>query len=139
LWAFRNNAQDVYDLEINRYIQDPSGENFVRLLAHTFDHNTSNLISRAGDQMAGWLATESQKLFSPIVRRHLEKIHDSLLLEYVEQEKHDQKSLARLAGIAEGGESQACIALRIQAENIQNVLAGQDLSNWREILGPFLP
>lgn len=139
VWSFRNNAQDFFDQAVSRYTLDPSEDNFIRLLAHTYNPHTFHLMSRAGDMVSGWVVGETNKHFSPIVRRHLAKIHDSLVLEYREQEKHDQKSLARLEGIAIGGESQACTALRIQAENIQNLLDNGDLSNWRDALGAFLP
>lgn len=135
----RNNTQDVFDREVSRFVADPTDENLVRVMAFTWDNFTHHQLSRAGDAFLGFISDESNRRYPPIVRRHLTRIHDSLVAEYREQEKFDQKSLARLEGIASGGESQACIELRIRAEKIQELLEGGDLASWREVLAPFLP
>ena len=75
----------------------------------------------------------------PLVRKHLTRIHDSLCAEYNAQEQADKKALARLEGVASGGESQACIEIRVQTERIRGLLDGGDLTDWRSALGPFLP
>jgi len=75
----------------------------------------------------------------PLVRKHLTRIHDSLCAEYAEQEAADKKALARLDGVATGGESQACIEIRVQADRIRGLLDGGNLTDWRAALGPFLP
>jgi hypothetical protein len=108
-------------------------------MAHTYDNFTAGQISRAAEQVEAYLSGERQRLFTPIVRKHLERIHDSLSAEYSAQETADRGSLARLAGIASGGESAACVEIRVQGERIRELLQNDNLSNWREALAPFLP
>ena len=139
LWDTRNNTQGVYDTYAARYLDDPSELNYLGLMAHTYDNFTAGQISRAAEMAEGYLAGERQRLFTPIVRKHLERIHDSLSAEYAQQSTADRGSLARLAGIASGGESAACIEIRVQGERIRELLQNDNLSNWREALAPFLP
>jgi hypothetical protein len=140
IWSVRNNPQEVFDSYAGKYLNEPTEANYIAMMAHTFSQPFHGiLMSRAGEQIEGYLAGERQRLYAPLVRKHLTRIYHSLLAEYSEQEKADKRSLQRLEGIASGGESQACIELRNQAERIRGLLDGGDLSNWREALGAFLP
>lgn len=139
LWETRNNTQAVFDAYAAKYLNDPSEQNYVALLAHTYDTFTAGQISRAAEQVEAYLNGERQRLFTPIVRKHLERIHDSLSAEYAAQETADRGSLARLAGIASGGESAACIEIRVQGQQIRELLQSDNLTNWREALAAFLP
>lgn len=140
IWSIRNNPQEVFDSYAAKYLNEPTEANYVALVAHSFSQPMHGiLMGRAADQIQAYLNGERQRLFSPLVQKHLTRIYHSLLAEYSEQEKADKKSLQRLEGIASGGESQACIELRNQAERIRILLDGGDLSNWRDALGAFLP
>jgi len=140
IWETRNNPQEVFDKYAGRYLNEPSEENYIAMMAHSFSQpQHSWLMGRAGDQFTSYLNGERERLFPPLVRKHLTRIYHSLLAEYAEQEKADRKSLARLEGIASGGESQACIELRNRAEQIRQLLEGGNLSDWRSALGAFLP
>ena len=139
LWDTRNNTLAVFDSYAARYLDDPCELNYLGLMAHTYDNFTAGQISRAAEMAEGYLAGERQRLFTPIVRKHLERIHDSLSAEYSAQTTADRGSLARLAGIASGGESAACVEIRVQGARIRELLQNDNLSNWREALAPFLP
>lgn len=139
VWAHRNNLQDTFDVYVGRYLAEPTEERFIAMLAHTYDQHTATQLARAGEQITGYLNGERARLFPPIVRKHLSRIHDSLCAEYVAQEQVDRKALERLSGVASGGESAACIEIRNQAERIKGLLEGGDLTDWRGALGPFLP
>ena len=139
-WQARNDPQEVFDRYAGRYLNEPSEENYIAMMAHSFSQpQHSWLMGRAGDQFTSYLNGERERLFPPIVKKHLTRIYHSLLAEYAEQEKADRKSLLRLEGIASGGESSACIELRNRAEQIRQILDGGNLSDWRSALGAFLP
>jgi hypothetical protein len=140
IWNVRNNPQEVFDSYAGKYLNEPTEANYIAMMAHSFaEPFHAILMARAAQQFEGYLAGERQRLYIPVVRKHLTRIHHSLLAEYGEQERADKKSLQRLEGIASGGESQACIELRNQAEQIRCLLESGDLSNWRDALGAFLP
>lgn len=140
LYAVRQDPQAAFDTAATHYLNEPTDDNFYRLLSHNFSQPFfQNLIGRAIEQFENYLAGERARLFPPIVRKHLSRIHDSLCAEYVAQEQVDRKALERLSGVASGGESAACIEIRNQAERIKGLLEGGDLTDWRGALGPFLP
>lgn len=139
VWAHRNNLQDMFDMAVGRYLAEPTEERFIAMLAHTYDTFTATQLARAGEQITGYVNGERARLFAPVVRKHLTRIHDSLCAEYVQQETADRESIKRLSGIASGGESAACIEIRNQTDRIKKLLESGDLSDWRAALGPFLP
>ena len=140
IYETRQDPQAAFDRAAGRYLAEPTDENFHRMLAHNFSQpNLQILLGRAAEQFERYLNGERQRLFPPLVKKYLVKIHDSLVLEYHEQAQADEKSLKRLEGIASGGESQSCIELRVAAARIAGLLESGDLTNWREALGPFLP
>jgi len=139
VWAHRNGLQETFDMAVGRYLNEPTEERYLGMLAHTYDTFTSQQLARAGEQISGYVNGERQRLFPPIVRKHLTRIHDSLCAEYVQQETADRESIKRLSGIASGGESSACVEIRNQTTRIKDLLEGGDLSDWRAALGPFLP
>lgn len=140
IYETRQDPQDAFDRAAGRYLAEPSEENFHFMMAHNFSQpNLHNLLTRAAAQFESYLNSERQRLFPPLVKKYLVKIHDSLVLEYHEQAQADEKSLKRLEGIASGGESAACIELRVAAARIAGLLESGDLSNWKEALGAFLP
>lgn len=139
LWDIVRDPDENLWRAIGRLKENPNPET-VRdfLLARHVSPVFQNQTHKALDELRGTIEDKIRTNVVPLVRRHLERIHDSLVMEYREQEKSDAKSLARLEGLVTGGESQACIELRIRAEGIQNLLESGDLTAWREVLGPFL-
>lgn len=124
---------------IGKLKTDPTEENLREfLLCRSVFPQFYNQTRTALDELEGFTRKMRHEKVVPLVKRHLEKIHRSLVLEYDEQERSDRESLERLNGAITGGESEACIQLRNRAHDIEQMLASGDLSNWRACLAPFL-
>jgi len=140
LWKIAREPDENLWTHIGELKQNPGPETIrAFLLSRYVSPAFSVQTEKALDELQGEATKRLGEAVVPLVRKHLEKIHDALVGEYREQEASDKKSMARLDGIASGGESQSCIALRVQTERIQELLQNGDLTNWREALGAFLP
>jgi len=141
--SFRSNPDGMFHLAIENVLKEPSERNVEAVLNARWVPPFGSLqLSNACEQLAGLVVARQRELISPVVRRHLKRIHAELLKETREQRQADEKALQRLGeGTARGGESEACRVLRERTEQVGRYLEGRDthLSNWREILGPFLP
>ena len=140
LWKISRDPDQFMWERIGDLKADPSPQNLQAFLASRHVSPVfPNQTQKALDELQGVAQQKIVENVVPLVKKHLARIHDSLVAEYHQQEQADKKSLARLEGIASGGESSSCIELRMQAQRIQGLLDGGDLTDWRSALGMFLP
>jgi len=142
LQSVSNNPQAAFDTAVAECVSSPSPAAADAIIALRWTPPYSSM--QLGNALAifyGKIAGMREELIAPVVRRHLEKIGRFLDAEYVGQFDADAKALGRLDGAASGGESGASRTLRLRCEETRAQLARPNthLTEWREILGAFLP
>lgn len=142
LESVSNNPAGAFDQAVGDCLSSPSPATADAIISSrwTPPYNSMQL----GNALAifyGKVASMRQELIAPVVRRHLEKIARFLDAEYSCQFDADAKAQGRLDGAASGGESGAARTLRLRCEQTHAQLAQPNahLTEWREILGEFLP
>ena len=136
------NPQGAFDAAVAACLASPSIAAADEIIALRWTPPFSSMqLGNALAQFYGKIAGMREELIAPVVRRHLEKIGRFLDAEYVGQFDADAKALGRLDGAASGGESGAARTLRLRCEETRAQLARPNahLTEWRDILGAFLP